>query len=98
MQIGAGRIAGGVPFAEPPGSLFPQVTVSLIDSDAIDPCEQGAAVIKSVNLEVHLGEDVLSDVFGVSPVVQYSVEDSKNPGLMALDQLTKGGLIASTNP
>src|SRR5262249_15512839 len=98
MQVGAGRVAGQIAFVEPPGSPFPQVTVSLIDSDAIDPGEQRAAVIELVNREVHLGEDFLSDVLGVSPVVQYSVKDPKNPGLMALDQLTKGGLIACTNP
>jgi hypothetical protein len=98
MQIGVGRFTGRIAFVEPPGSPFPQVTVSLVDSDAIDPCEQKTAVIESVNREVHLGEDVLSDVLGVSPMVQYSVKDSKNPRLMALDQLTKGGLIACTNP
>jgi hypothetical protein len=74
------------------------VTVSLIDSDAIDPGEQRTAAIEPVNREVHVGEDILSEVLGVSPVVQYSAKDSKNPGLMARDQLTKGGLIACTNP
>jgi hypothetical protein len=69
----SGHVTGRIAFVEPLGSPFPQVTVSLIDSDAIDPCEQGAAVIESVNREVHLGEDVLSNVFGVSPVIQYSV-------------------------
>jgi hypothetical protein len=58
---------------------------------------RGAVVIKSVNRKVHLGEDVLSYVFGVCPVVQDSVKDAKNLGLMALDELTKGGLIACTN-
>jgi hypothetical protein len=55
-------------------------------------------VINLANREVHLDEDVLSDVLGVIPVVQYSVEDSKNPEMMALDQFTKSGLIARTNP
>jgi hypothetical protein len=55
-------------------------------------------VIKLVNREVHLGEDVLRDVLGVTPVVQDSEKDSENPGLMALDQFAKGGLIARTNP
>jgi hypothetical protein len=74
---------------ELPGSPFPQVTVSLIDRHAIDPCDEGTAVIESVDREVHLGEHVLSDILGVSAVVQDSVKDSKNPGLIELDQLTK---------
>jgi hypothetical protein len=98
IQFGAGRVTERTILVEPAGARVSQVTVSLIDSDAIDPGEEGAAMIESVNRKVHLGEDVLSDVLGVSAVVQDSVEDSKNPGLIALDQLTKGGLIACANP
>jgi hypothetical protein len=78
MPISANGVTGRIALVAPSGSHLPEVAVSLIDGDAIDPRDQGASVIESVDGEVHLGEDILSDVFGVIPVVQNSAKHPKD--------------------
>jgi tRNA C32,U32 (ribose-2'-O)-methylase TrmJ len=79
--------------------LHPAAPAELIDAqvigDAIEPSVKARRALKAAEVSMDLDKGLLADVQGVLAVVEHAEREGVDAPLIALNELTKGLLVAA---